>query len=112
MRMYPVVHFQRWVLKSLVVIWLLMGGLAFAEQLDVVSETGSHDEQALEHLQLAVKSEARDDSTGPIPSDLLQLPVAVRLVTIVTPLFGGPTCPLLRSKNIRSLVLITCCYRI
>ena len=49
-----------------------MGELALAEQMHVVSETGSHDEDALASLQLAVKSEPFEDHAGPIPTNLLQ----------------------------------------
>lgn len=112
MRMRKVVHLQRWVLGSLVMIWLLMGGLAFAEQLNVVLETGPHDEQALEHLQFAVKSEALDDSNGPFPADLLQLTTGVRPVTIVTSVAANPPLSHFGSTHTRSLVLFTCCYRI
>lgn len=112
MHVCRVIHFRRWILGSLVAIWLLMGGVAFAEQLNVVTETGPHDEQALEHLQLAVKSEALGDSTGPLSPDLLQLPVAVRSVTIGTSVVTNPTSSVLGSTHTRSLVLLTCCYRI
>ncbi|KXK00573.1 MAG: hypothetical protein UZ03_NOB001002738 [Nitrospira sp. OLB3] len=112
MQLYTLIPFQRWVLGTLVVIWLLMGGLVLAEQLNVVTETGSHDEQALEHLQLAVRSETLDDSTGALPPDLLQLSVAVCLVRIGTLVASNPTCSLLGSPHTRSLVLLTCCYRI
>lgn len=41
---------------GLLMVWGMLGGIAFAEQLTVLEETGSHDERALEGLTLAVKS--------------------------------------------------------
>lgn len=112
MHMCTIISLQRWMLGSLVVIWLLMGGLALAEQLHVVSETGPHDEQALEHLQLAVKSEAFGGSTGTAPPDLLHLPIAVPPITIGTAVAMNLISSFLGSVHTRSLALFTCCFRI
>lgn len=112
MQMSKFIYVQRWVLGSLVAIWLLMGGLALAEQLNVVPETGPHDEQTLEHLQLAVKSEVRNESTGPLLPHLFPLSFAVRPVTLVPSVITNPTFSVLSSTHIRSLVLLTRCYRI
>lgn len=112
MQMCKFIYMQRWAFGSLVAIWLLLGGLALAEQLNVVSETGPHDEQTLEHLQLAVKSESCSDSTRPLSPDLLQLAFAVCPVTMVPSVVANPAYSVFSSTHIRSLVLLTRCYRI
>jgi hypothetical protein len=40
---------------GLLLVWLLLGGLALAEQVDLLIETSTHDEQALYGLILAIK---------------------------------------------------------
>lgn len=114
MQLYIVIPFQRWVVGSLVLIWLSMGSLALAEQLHVVTETGPHDEQALEDLQLAVRSEAHDDSTSPLSPDLLHFnfTVATRAGTIDTSVVRNLICSFPGSPFTRSLARFTCCFRI
>lgn len=112
MRRYRIVYFQRWVTGSLIVVWLLLGGLALAEHLHVVSETGSHDEQALTDLQLAVKSETLDASLDATLPDLFTLSISMfhrtTLVSVVlNPIESSPD-----SSHTRSLSQFTCCYRI
>jgi hypothetical protein len=40
---------------GLLLVWLLLGGFALAEQVDLLIETSTHDEQALYGLMLAIK---------------------------------------------------------
>lgn len=40
---------------GLLLVWLLLGGLALAEQVDFLIETSTHDEPALSGLMLAIK---------------------------------------------------------
>ena len=113
MHICSVVRFQKVVLGGLVLVWFLMGGLAFAEQMHVVSETGHNDEDALESLQLAVKSEQLEDRAGPIPTNLLQPMIEVDPVRFVfSPLRIDTSRPLLPFKNTFSLFLMVSCYRI
>ena len=108
-----VIRFQKIVLGGLVLVWLLMKGLALAEQVNVVSETGPHDEDALASLQLAVKSEQLEDHAGPISTNPLQLTIELDPVPFVFSSFRvDPSRPLLRSKNTFSLFLMVSCYRI
>ena len=108
-----VIRFQKVVLGGLVLVWLLMGGLALAEQMNFVSETGSHDEDALDSLQLAVKSEQLEDHARPIPPNLHQPTIEVDPAPCVfSPLRIDTSRPLLRSKNTFRLFLIVSCYRI
>ena len=113
MQICRVMRFKKVVLGGVVLVWLLMGGLAFAEQMNVVSETGSHDEDVLDSLQLAVKSEQIEDHAGPIPTNPFQPTIEVDPVPCVfSPLRIDTSRPLLRSKNTFSLFLIVSCYRI
>ena len=108
-----VIRFQKVVLGGIVFVWLLMGGLAFAEEMHVVSETGPYDEYALESLQLAVKSEQLEDHAGLILTNPLQPMIEVDPVPFVfSPLRIDTSQPLLRSKNTFSLFLMVSCYRI
>jgi len=113
MHICSVLRFQKVVLGGIVLAWLLMGGLAFAEQMHVVSETGPHDEDALESLQLAVKSEHSEDHAGLIPTNPFQPMIEVDPVPFVfSPLRIDTSRPLLPSKNTFSLFLMVSCYRI
>ena len=108
-----VIRFQKIVLGGLVLVWLLMGTLALAEQVNVLSETGPHDEDALANLQLAVKSEQLEDHAGPISTNPLRLTIELDPVPFVfSSLHIDPSRPLLRSKNTFSLLLMVSCYRI
>ncbi len=106
-------RFQKVVLGGLVLMWLLMGGLALAEQMNVVDETGPHDEDALASLQLAVKSEPFEDHAGPIHTNPSQPIIGLEAVPFVfSSLHIDTSRPLLRSKNTFSLFLRVSCYRI
>ena len=87
------------------VMWLLMGSIAFAEQVNVMTETGSQDEEALEHLKHAVKPEAVHDSTGACLA-------LVQGLIPDAPAVPTPASALVSPPNTRSLVLLTACYRI
>lgn len=93
-------------------VWLLLGCVALAEQLNIVPETNSSDEQALTQLQLAVKSETLAASIGdPLPN-LFALPNMVRPSTPVASVFSDLIPSFSLSTHTRSLPRFTCCYRI
>jgi hypothetical protein len=104
-------NFHRWIVGSLIVVWLLLGGLALAEQLNVVPETNSSDEQALTQLQLAVKSDTMDASIGaPLPNLLALSIIALR--TAVASVLSNPINSFVDFACTRSLPRFTCCYRL
>lgn len=112
MQLYRSANFQRRLTGSLIIIWFLLGGLALAEQLHVVSETGSHDEQALMDLQLAVKSETLGaPSADPLP-DLLDLSITSHLRTTLPVVVANAINVFTDSAQTKSLSQFTCCYRI
>lgn len=90
-----------------------MGGLAFAEQLNILSETGVQDEQALATLEVAFKSEPLHDLTVTPPALLHVYHISVcPSANVPGALDGASTSPLLRAKNSYSLTLRICCFRI
>lgn len=104
-------RFHRPIVGSLIVVWLLLGGLALAEQLNVVPETNASDEQALTQLQFAVKS---DTSIASLGASFLY----VFAFSVIACLIAGAS---VRSNPInafadlgyrRSLPRFTCCYRL
>ncbi len=104
-------NFHRRIVGSLIVVWLLLGGLALAEQLNVVPETNSSDEQALTQLQLAVKSETPNASLGASFLTLLAFLVIACLIAVVS----VPSNPINAFADLayrRSLPRFTCCYRL
>ena len=105
-------HLQRWFFGSLLVMWMLMGSIAFAEQVNVMTETGSQDEQALEHLKHAVKPEAVHDSMGAWPQHLHPLLALVQGMIPDATVVPTPVSSLVSSSHSRSPVLLTACYRI
>ena len=112
MQMDKIIRLHRQIVGCLVVVWFLLGGLAFAEQVNVVSETNSSDEQALTQLQLAVKSERLDASVGTPLLDLLTLAIPIALSTAVASVFSNLINPFADVACTRSLPRFTCCYRI
>lgn len=112
MQMYRTVHFHRRIVGSLIVVWLLLGGLALAEQLNVVSETNSSDEQALTQLQLAVKSEMLDASLEATFLTLLAFLVFAYLNTAAVSVPSKPINAFADLAYRRSLPRFTCCYRL
>ena len=113
MRLGRSIRFHQLIVGSLIVVWLLLSGVAFAEQLNVVPETNSSDEQALTQLQLAVKSDTLDASIGTPLLDLFALAMTVALSTAVA---SVPSNPINSSfadlAYTRSLPRFTCCYRL
>lgn len=98
---------------SVLFAWLFIGGVALAEQVDLVSETSAHDEQALDALQLAIKPghiEVADDHVGIGPLD----PIAevARVPFLLSRLRVDEGRSLLNSQNTISLFMIFSCYRI
>ena len=100
--------------RSVLFAWLFIGGVALAEQVDLVSETSAHDEQALGALQLALKPGqigAADDHVGIGPLD----PIAevARVPFFLLSRLRLDECrSLLNSKSTISLFMILSCYRI
>lgn len=112
MQLRRIAHLQRWIVGSLVAIWLLLGGLALAEQLTVVPETNSSDEEALGQFQLAVKSDTLDASSAPPLPALPTLSIIVVFSTVMAPGFFKPVNPFDNLAHTRSLPCFTCCYRL
>lgn len=54
---YPQPSLARQVIWCLLGVWLLLGGVAFVEQISSVPETSNQDEQALSELGLTLKPE-------------------------------------------------------
>src|SRR5215813_12785136 len=112
MQMCRNIYFHRRIVGCLLVVWLFFGGLALAEQLNVMPETNSSDEQALAYLQLAVKSETLDASVVATFVNLLALSVIVSISTAVASVSSNPIDTFARFAYTRSLPRFTCCYRI
>ncbi|MEO7860836.1 MAG: hypothetical protein ABIU05_10395 [Nitrospirales bacterium] len=113
MQLCTLKYLQKLPVWSVLLVWFFMGGLALAEQIDLVSETSPHDEQALDALQLALKPgqiEAADDHVGIGPLD----PIAevARVPFVLSRLRVDEGRSLLNSKNTISLFMILSCYRI
>jgi hypothetical protein len=111
MQMRGTLHFHRRIVGSLIVVWLLLGGLGLAEQLNVVPETNSSDEQALTQLQLAVKSETLDASIGASLLHLLVLAITIAFGTAVASVLSNPVNAFAELAYRRSSPRFTCCYR-
>lgn len=94
------------------VVWLLLGGVALAEQLNVVPETNVSDEQALTQLQFAVKSDTLNASSEVSFLHLLTLAITIALPTAVASVPSNPINPFAGFTYTRSLPHFTCCYRI
>lgn len=94
-------------------VWLLLAGLALAEQVEVLVETSSHDEQALSALAFAIKPGAasRVDDAGNIA---IALPL-IEPVRSSFALFGVNSdksdCPLLSHPSLALFIALSC-YRI
>lgn len=113
MRLCTPKYLQKLPVWSVLLVWFFMGSLALAEQIDLVSETSPHDEQALDALQLALKPgqiEAADDHVGIGPLDpIAEVP---RVPFVLSRLRVDEGRSLLNSKNTISLFMILSCYRI
>ena len=112
MQMCRTFHFHRRIVGSLIVVWLLLGGLALAEQLNVVPETNASDEQALTQLQFAVKSDTLNASIDASFLHLLPLAVTVSLSTAGTSVPSNSINAFADLTYTRSLPRFTCCYRL
>ncbi len=112
MQRYQILHFHRQIVGCLLVVWLFLGNVALAEQLNVVSETNSSGEQALTYLQLAVKSEPLNASIVATFLNLLALSVIISLSAAVTSVLSNPINSFVDFACSRSLPRFTCCYRL
>ncbi len=103
---------QRMVLGILLIIWVLMGGVALAEQLNWLDETSLLDEEALSSLQHALKSEppGHHIQTAEILSE--QFPACAEAAPAVPPFPQAASPPLLRSKDTTCVFKIVSCFRI
>lgn len=90
-----------------------MASVAFAEQLNIIVETGLQDEEALAGLEFAFKSEPLYDLTVTPPAQLQAYSISPSLSGIVPEVFERATAGALwRAKNCHSLIVEICCYRI
>jgi hypothetical protein len=106
-------HLQKLPLWSLLFVWLFMGSLARAEQVDLVNETSTHDEEALDTLQLAIRPGQIEGVAGPVGIGPLEPIAEVVRVPFLSPRLHIDECrSLLNSKNTISLCMIISCYRI
>ena len=83
-----------------------MGSVAFAEQSNIIVETGMQDEEALAGLEFAFKSEPLYDLTVTPPAQLQAYFIVPEVLERATA--GSPW----RAKNCHSLTIEICCYRI
>ena len=98
---------------SLLFVWLFMSSLALAEQGPLVSETSTHDEEALGALQPAIKPGQREAVTRPVGIGPLEPIAEVARVPFRSSRLGIDECrSLLNSRNTVSLSMILSCYRI
>ena len=98
---------------SLIFVWLFMGGVALAEQVDLVSETSAHDEEALDALQLAIKPGQIEAAHCHIPIGSLEpMTEVARVPFLLSRLRVNECSPLLNSKSTIRLFMILSCYRI
>jgi len=74
---------HRFAALGLLIIWLLMGASALAEQADILSETSSQDERALSRLVLAIKpgqiEAGFESSTSPVSAIMISSGFFLRL---------------------------------
>ena len=98
---------------SLLFVWLFMSSLALAGQGKLVSETSTHDEEALGSLQLAIKSGQREAVTSPVGIGPLEPIAEVACISFQSFRLRVDECrSLLNSRNTISLCMILSCYRI
>jgi len=113
MRLCTLKYLQKLPVWSLLFIWLFMGGVVLAEQVDLVSETSAHDEQALEALQLAIKPGQIGAAADPVGLGPLDPVAEVTGVPFLLSRLRVTECsPLLNSKSTIRLFMILSCYRI
>lgn len=98
---------------SVLLVWFFMGGVALAEQVDLVGETSAHDEQALDALRLAIKPGQIEPADCHLPIGPLEPIVEVaRVPFVLSRLRVDEGRSFLNSKNTISLFMILSCYRI
>ena len=98
---------------SLLFVWLFMSSLALAEQGPLVSETSTHDEEALGARQPAITPGQREAVTRPVGIGPLEPIAEVARVPFRSSRLGIDECrSLLNSRNTVSLSMILSCYRI
>ena len=113
MHFCPLKHLQRLPVWSLLFVRLFMGSLALAEQVDLVGETSTHDEEALDALQLAIRPGQIEGVAGPVGVGLLEPIGEVARVPFLSSRLRADECrSLLNSKNTINLCIIISCYRI
>lgn len=90
-----------WISCGMVVIWLFLGSVAFAEQVNLLAETSSQDEEALLSLASALLHDDRSLQDRFIGS--VRAIVAVPLSLMVAdPLLISAADPVLSSPTLRS----------
>jgi hypothetical protein len=113
MHFCPLKHLERLPVWSLLFVWLFMSSLALAEQGPLVSETSTHDEEALGALQPAIKPGQREAVTRPVGIGPLEPIAEVARVPFRSSRLRIDECrSLLNSRNTVSLSMILSCYRI
>jgi hypothetical protein len=113
MHFCPLKHLERLPVWSLLFVWLFMSNLALAEQGPLVSETSTHDEEALGALQPAIKLGQREAVTRPVGIGPLEPIAEVARVPFRSSRLRIDECrSLLNSRNTVSLSMILSCYRI
>ena len=113
MHFCPLKHLQKLPVWSVLFVWLFMSNLALAEQDKLVSETSTHDDEALGTLQLAITPGQREVVTGPVGIGPLEPIAEVACVPFRSSRLRVNECrSLLNSRNTISLYMILSCYRI
>ena len=98
---------------SVLFLWLFMGSVALAEQVDLMTETSTQDEQALEALQQAIKPGQTETTAGPVGIGPLDPVTEVAGVPFLLSRLRVNECrPLFNSKSTIRLFMILSCYRI
>ncbi len=112
MKMCKIAYLHRFVVGYLLLVLLFLGGLALAEQLNIMPETSTSDEQALSSFQLAVKSKTLDASNLATLLNLLAFSVIISLSVAVAAILSNTIHAFADFAYTRSLPRFTCCYRI
>src|SRR5262245_55770413 len=98
---------------SLLFVWLFMGGVALAEQVDLVSETSTQDEQALDAWQLAIKHGHVEAAIDPIPINRVESVDEIAGVRfLLSRLLAAESRSRFNSTSTISLLVLLSCYRI
>ena len=98
---------------SLLFVWLFMGGVALAEQVDLVSETSTQDEQALDAWQLAIKRGQVEAAIDHIPINRVESIAEIADVRFpLSRLLVAESRFRVNSTSTISLFVLLSCYRI